>query len=95
MSRKVEPRFFEHDCPDCQENYERNRRKKQQWACGCDLTKAEHKRMRKLRAQAEKQAHQLAVQARERELLPRALIKEGGHCQITTVGNPLLFRFGH
>jgi hypothetical protein len=42
----------------------------------CGLSNAEHKRMRKLRAQAEKQAHQLAVEARERELLPRALIKE-------------------
>ncbi len=41
----------------------------------CGLTKSEHKRMRKLRDQAEKQAHQLAVQTQEREL-PRALIKE-------------------
>ena len=40
------------------------------------LSKAEHKRMRKLSVQAEKQAHQLAVQARERQLLPRAIIKE-------------------
>jgi len=42
----------------------------------CGLSTAEHKRMRKLRARAEDQAHQLVVQARERELLRRALIKE-------------------
>ena len=42
----------------------------------CGLSKSEHKRMRKLRSQAEKQVHQLVVQARERELLPRAIIKE-------------------
>jgi hypothetical protein len=42
----------------------------------CGLTYEEHRRMSTLRAQAEKQAHQLAMQARERQLLPRALIKE-------------------
>lgn len=41
----------------------------------CGLTKAEHKRIKKLRAEAEQKAHQLMVEARERELLPKAIIK--------------------
>lgn len=50
-------------CPDCGSD-------------PCGLSKREHRHMERLRAQAERQAHQLVVQARERELLPRALIKE-------------------
>ncbi len=74
MSRK-NLKLFERDCPDCCANAERLKGVKQQWACGCGLTVAEHKRMRGLRAQAEQKAHQLMVEARERDLLPRAIIK--------------------
>jgi len=59
-------------CPDCFHPNERGGTT----INPCGLTKAEHKRLRKLRKQAERRAHQLVVDARERELLPRALIKE-------------------
>jgi hypothetical protein len=40
---------------------------------GCSLTWSEHRRMRKLRKRAERKAHQLMVEAWERELLPKAI----------------------
>ncbi|MGB8098963.1 MAG: hypothetical protein WCF17_17525, partial [Terracidiphilus sp.] len=42
----------------------------------CGLTAKEHKRVAKARRRAEKEARKLMVEAREREQLPRALIKE-------------------
>jgi hypothetical protein len=64
---------YDTDCPDCRVYSAAG-----VWVrCEpCGLTYEEHRRMSKLRKQAEKQAHQLVVQALERELLPRALIKE-------------------
>ncbi len=62
---------WDSECPDCRipNKYGGHTYK----ACG--LTKGEHRRMSKLRKQAEEKAHQLMVEARERDLLPRAIIK--------------------
>lgn len=44
-------------------------------ARSCGLTKAEHRYMRKLREQAEREAHQLVVQAKAEAIRPQAIVK--------------------
>ena len=70
--------MIDYGCPDCQINtrhpsgYGGIRTTYQD----CGLTAKEHKRVAKARRRAEKEARKLLVEAREREQLPRALIKE-------------------
>jgi hypothetical protein len=69
MSRKAD---FDPYCPDC-----RTPSKYGGYSLkACGLTKAEHKRMRNLRKQAQEEAHKLVMQAKERTLLPEAILKE-------------------
>jgi hypothetical protein len=75
--RKRDLRLFDRYCPDCQANYERLKAaRKPQWACGCGLTVGEHKRIARARVQAENVARERMLQAKERDQLPLAMIKE-------------------
>jgi hypothetical protein len=58
-------------CPDCY----RGTRNGYHDFQACGLSREEHIEMEKLRKEAERQAHELVVQARKERLLPEAIIK--------------------